>query len=603
MKSLTRLALVGVLSAFVLTGCPKFEEFRHWLNYHAGAGSSREEEKTPYQKTVDIAKNPAQIVTGQVAQSKIPRGLEDYFFQEKELDGLTIPSEIFIPAVTEYKNIKSKDSTIKISNRILSPEELSFLKERDKGETAFSRIVNYGVAHYTTLKQDASVTYPDLTDMYVYQFKDEKDNWNYLNQVRKLNPSEQSILFVNKNISCWITFEDFLDVSKDANLSNPIIPAFEEQITNGEKIYVQTLMNYAKRIGGEFYFANRDKNWDDSKEIYEKLDIPVKESTKYLGEALEFQRKLYDMSDEEVAKSFRENFNINLIDRYMKGEINKDNDEAKEAVKKLGRKFLFAFPIINKRFNYPLDEMIQSLDVTGQVAQSKISQGIEEILFEKGGNIYIMDEYGSNLRNLIENSGLNASSSFWSLDGEKIIFQAYDKEKNNDIYIINYDGSNLKNLTNTPDKQEIKPSLSYDGKNILFRIRKGNQTEDYVMSIEGNEKKRLSEEELGNIKIRNKNISPDEKLVVFQQDNNQGRDIFVMETNEHNLRNLTNTPNLYESNPSWSSDGKKIVFECASVKGYTYNPNIGIINIDGTDWKRITKDDFTYHSNPSFRPR
>lgn len=584
MKSLTRLALVGA-TVLALAGCPKFEEFKHWLNNHAGAGSSQEEE-TPYQKAVEISNNPAQTIGGQTAKSLVPRTLEDYFFQGKELEGLKVlPVKSYFPRGGD------------LTHRLFPKDELEDFKERDLIDTAY-KIVNYAVAFYSSSKNSILDT---KTTMYLYEFKNEKDNWEYINQLRDLTLDEPAFLFVNKNIFVYFNLEPFLTINKEANLSESILPVFEEDIRKGEKTYVQTLINYVKRIGGEFYFANRDKNWDDSGEIYEKLGIPIKESARYLGEALEFQRKLYDMSDEEVAKSFRENFNIDLIDSYMRGEINKDNDEAKEAVKKLGRKFFFAFPIVNKRFNYPSDEIIQSL--AGTIAQSKIPRGIEEILFEKGGNIYIMDEYGNNLRNLIGDSGLNASSSSWSLDGEKIIFQAYNKEKNNDIYTIDYDGSDLKNLTNTPDEQEIKPGLSYDGKNILFKIRKGNQTEDYVMSIEGNEKKRLSEGELRNVKIRNKNISPDEKWILSQQNNDQGRDIFVMETNGCNLRNLTNTPNLYESNPSWSSDGTKIVFECASVEGYTYNPNIGIINIDGTDWKRITKDDFTYHSNPSFRPR
>ncbi len=149
----------------------------------------------------------------------------------------------------------------------------------------------------------------------------------------------------------------------------------------------------------------------------------------------------------------------------------------------------------------------------------------------------------------------------------------WDFDAHMEIFEANSDGSGLKRLTDAKG-YDAEGSYSADGKQIVFCSNRSGE----------------------------KNL-----------------ELYIMESNGKNVRQLTRAPGCYNGGPFFSPDGKKVIFRSDRKK--KDHLQLYVINVDGTGEKALTDDenwvfwapywykDSTHiiytaadHSNPAMRP-
>ena len=209
--------------------------------------------------------------------------------------------------------------------------------------------------------------------------------------------------------------------------------------------------------------------------------------------------------------------------------------------------------------------------------------------------IYVMDADGGNLRRLTNNRHNDWWPS-WSPDGKRIVF-ASERDGNREIYVMDADGDNPRRLTNNPN-EDTYPSWSPDGKRIAFmslrdgHVIDGKPTfEIYVMDADGDNPQNLMNNPNDD---RYPSWSPDGKRIVFMAQRPghfRGKlgitsEIYVMDADGANQQRLTeNRKNDWY--PSWSPDGKLIAF-AADRKGDFENFEIYVMDVDGGNPQNLT---------------
>lgn len=196
-------------------------------------------------------------------------------------------------------------------------------------------------------------------------------------------------------------------------------------------------------------------------------------------------------------------------------------------------------------------------------------------------------------------------------EGEKIVFTCKDfttKEGEIDIYAIDPDGKNEQKITSTPYPLfECNPQWLPDGERILFFTYCAGDYEGsdsykgfrpYIMEFKQKKCYKIKKDWTYGWRP---SWTKDGKMVVYAyfEGKNENGDIYTMDTNGKNKRNLTNTPDLDEDEPSIFSDGRKIVFVVNDRKQKTQD-GLYLMDIENHDLKRLTND--PGDMAPSFSP-
>jgi len=182
----------------------------------------------------------------------------------------------------------------------------------------------------------------------------------------------------------------------------------------------------------------------------------------------------------------------------------------------------------------------------------------------------------------------------FSPDGNKIIM-SLAREGNSDIYVMNLNSRVVERLTDSP-AIDTSPSYSPDGKKITFNSDRGGSQQIYVMDSNGRNQKRISK---GSGNYATPVWSPRGDLIAFTKMHKGRFFIGVMRTDGSGERLLTE--NYYQEAPSWSPNGRVLVFyreTKAGEKGEGFSAKLWSIDITGYNERKLTTK--TDASDPSW---
>ncbi len=177
--------------------------------------------------------------------------------------------------------------------------------------------------------------------------------------------------------------------------------------------------------------------------------------------------------------------------------------------------------------------------------------------------IFVLDlAYGSTPVNW-SNNAYDEREPVWSPDGTRLAFTSNRNaigERVRHIYVANVDGSNLIQLTSRWSI-DTDPEWTHDSRLILFSsLRNGNKEDIFNINSDGSSLNKPAR--MTNIMVRE--YDPDwsilNKIVFAVADpDTQNGEIYTMNPNNGGRNNISQNP-ANDENPTWSPDGKEIIF-------------------------------------------
>lgn len=212
-----------------------------------------------------------------------------------------------------------------------------------------------------------------------------------------------------------------------------------------------------------------------------------------------------------------------------------------------------------------------------------------DALLSGNPEIYVMNADGSELTNVSNNPARDLSPS-WSPDGTHIAFWS-ERDGNGEVYTVKVDGTDLMNLTNNEAHDDLSDRVtawSPDGARLLFTSYRDGNWEVYVMNSDGTQPTNLTQRLCWDSVPT---WSPDGDKIAFlaSSEDHKSGGISVINSDGTGMTQLTFASGLTSHTlPVWSPDGTEIAFEVyqdAQLEVY-------VMNADGSDLRNLTNNPF-----------
>lgn len=189
------------------------------------------------------------------------------------------------------------------------------------------------------------------------------------------------------------------------------------------------------------------------------------------------------------------------------------------------------------------------------------------------------------------------------------IYFASDRKGNLDIYSCFYPSrGEPKNLTSANPCVDTEPCVSGDGKKLIYTAySRDGRAQIFIMNVDGSDKKQLTSSSGTN---KMPSFSGDGKKIVFISTRDKNEEVYTMNSDGSNQKRLTfdkpvkEQPLSYDSpmpptvevtrdrDPSFFPDGKKILW----TSYRDGNADLFVMNVDGSKQVHLTNTTVHYHN-------
>ena len=205
--------------------------------------------------------------------------------------------------------------------------------------------------------------------------------------------------------------------------------------------------------------------------------------------------------------------------------------------------------------------------------------------------LFVMDMDGSGVRQLTDERGLAISAS-WAPNGSSLIYTSYRKRVP-DLFVVNIDSRRVSQFT-TGAELDIGAEFASGGSQVLASRTTGKASDIVIFDSSGNISKNLTPKN-GLIDV-SPSFSPDNSQIVFCSNRGGGPQIYKMNSDGSGIKRISFVSSNYCTSPEWSPTGKKVAFVCRAEG----RQQIFVANADGGGARQLTS--FGNNEDPSWSP-
>lgn len=179
-----------------------------------------------------------------------------------------------------------------------------------------------------------------------------------------------------------------------------------------------------------------------------------------------------------------------------------------------------------------------------------------------------------------------------TLPGEGVLLMS--KWMNNDyqLALVNLDGSIAQQLNQAARWGKLSP----DGNRIVFHSDRDGDNEIFVMDADGANLRQITDNTFDD---RHAVFTSDGSRIIFSSNRDGNFELYIMNTDGYNTQRLTNNTED-DRGPSMSPDGTRIAFHRGG--GASGGNQVYIMNMDGSNLQQITNTTNGSNSFPRFSP-
>jgi hypothetical protein len=210
------------------------------------------------------------------------------------------------------------------------------------------------------------------------------------------------------------------------------------------------------------------------------------------------------------------------------------------------------------------------------------------------------DRYEAQAVNITDNPA-NDWTIAWSPDSAQIAFSS-NRAGNWQIFTVKTDGSQQRQITDD-GAGRLSPVWSPDYKQMAYSNKEGDNWDIYVMPAPGPDGEGAQPERARRLTYSEGNdLSPmysaDGKRIAFESSRDGNAEVYVMNADGSNQRNVSNYPGADDHGPVWSPDGKQILF----YSGRAGSWDLFQMSSDGQNLVNLTNTPDVDEQEPFWRP-